>query len=235
MTERDPSSQPIRVLLVDDDPMVCTGIRLILRSTPDIEVVGMVHDGSDALIAVDEQRPDVVLMDVRMPRMDGITATGELTARGELEPVRVLVLTTFEEDTFVVRAIQAGAAGFLLKTASPDEIIAAVRSVAAGHSAISPASAGSLFRHVAEAADQSSASRQAAGQHRIDRLSPREREIAELVWAERSNPQISAELYLSESTVKTHLSSIQTKLGVASRVGIARHVEQGRGSRPSAT
>jgi DNA-binding NarL/FixJ family response regulator len=195
----------IRVLLVDDDPWVCAGLQLVLSSAEDVEVVSAVHDGDEVPAAVRAHRPDVVLMDVRMRRVDGITATREL--RRLPNPPRV-----------VVRA-----AGFLLKTAGPAEILAAVRDAAAGAAPISARSARALFDHVA--ADPAASARRAAADA-LSRLSDREREVVVAVARGWSNADIARELFLSEATVKTHLSSAQAKLGCRNRVEVAVLVER---------
>lgn len=217
----DSAPDPVRVLLVDDDPMVCTGIALILSSDPGVAVVGVRHNGQEAVEAIGSLQPDVVVMDVRMPVMDGITATARI--RELKDAPSVLVLTTFEEDEFVVRSVHAGASGFLLKTANPQQIIAAIRDVASGHGAISPSSIRSLFSYVAgaEGVEQEVPE--------IERLTPRERDVAKAVWEGHSNATIAQQLYLSETTVKTHLSAIQEKLGASNRVGIAVLVERAGG------
>lgn len=206
--------QPIRVLLVDDDPLVCSGLELILSSTDDIEVVGTASDGDEAVAAVQRHFPDVVLLDVRMPRVDGIAATRALVALPK--PPRVLVLTTFDADDIVMRAIGAGAAGFLLKTSAAPEIIAAIRNVHAGDGALSPRSARRVFEQVGDDADERSLARAA-----IAGLTDRERDVVRLVVEGLSNQAIGAQLYVGEATVKSHLSSAQRKLGVEGRVRLA--------------
>ncbi len=206
--------QPIRVLLVDDDPLVCSGLELILSSTDDIEVVGTANDGDEAVAAVQRHFPDVVLLDVRMPRVDGIAATRALVALPK--PPRVLVLTTFDADDIVMRAIGAGAAGFLLKTSAAPEIIAAIRNVHAGDGALSPRSARRVFEQVGDDAAERSLARAA-----IAGLTDRERDVVRLVVEGLSNQAIGAQLYVGEATVKSHLSSAQRKLGVEGRVRLA--------------
>ncbi len=206
----------VRVLLVDDDPMVCQGLELMLSSASDIRVVGTASDGDQVVPAVQAHRPDVVLMDVRMQRIDGLTATRALLTRPQ--PPRVLVLTTFGDDDEALRAVHSGAAGFLLKTESPQEIIAAVRSVAAGHGAVSKQSAAQLFAHLSQ--DPGMAARERASVL-CARLSDRERQVAAHVAAGLANEQIASHLHLSLSTVKAHLATIQGKLGCAGRVEVA--------------
>lgn len=211
----------IRVLLVDDDPWVCAGLQLVLGTAEDVEVVAAVHDGDEAPSAVRAHRPDVVLMDVRMRRVDGISATREL--RRLPNPPKVVVLTTFEEDAAVLQAVEVGASGFLLKTAGPGEILAAVREAVSGAAPISARSARALFDHVA--ADPAAAARREAVAA-LSRLSDREREVVVGVARGWSNARTAAELFLSEATVKTHLSSAQAKLGCHNRVEVAVLVER---------
>ncbi|XAS76599.1 response regulator transcription factor [Dermatophilaceae bacterium Sec6.4] len=205
----------IRVLLVDDDPLVCQGLRMILEAAGDIDVVEAVHDGDQAIPAIARTAPDVVMMDVRMPRQDGIT-TSRAIAQLPGAP-RVIMLTTFDLDDVVVRSVRAGAAGFLLKTASPGHIIDAVRDVDAGRGALSAASVGALFEQVATPSSRDRELARAA----FTQLTPREFAVARAVARELSNGEIAAELFLSEATIKTHLASAQLKLGVRNRVGIA--------------
>jgi DNA-binding NarL/FixJ family response regulator len=210
MTER-----PVRVLLVDDDPLVCEGLRLMLANASDLAVVGAVHDGADAVAAVHQHFPDVVLLDIRMPRQDGITTTRELVALPS--PPHVVVLTTFDHDGEVLKAIQAGAAGFLLKTASPAEILTAVRAVQAGDGALSPRSAAQLRDHV-RASFRPNAAQAAAA---LQRLSARELQVAEAVAEALSNQEIAQRLHVSDATVKAQVASIQDKLGARNRTAIA--------------
>ncbi len=214
-------SEPIRVLLVDDDPLVCSGLELMLSSSEGISVVGSVGDGTDVVAAVQRHRPDVVLMDVRMPKMDGITATRQVGALSDAP--KVLVLTTFVEDSAATRAVEAGAAGFLLKTADPAEIIDAVRRVGAGEGVLSPASVPELFRHVAR--DPMVTQRRETADL-LAQLTEREREIAIRVAQGLSNADVARALFVSEATVKSHLGAILTRLGRSSRVEIAVLVER---------
>ncbi|MFF2569387.1 response regulator [Streptomyces sp. NPDC101191] len=215
----------IRLIVVDDDPLVRAGLFLMLGGAEDIEIVGEGADGSEVPELVDRHAPDVVLMDIRMPKVDGLTATERLRARpGAPE---VVVLTTFHADEQVLRALRAGAAGFVLKDTPPAEIVAAVRRVAAGDPVLSPAVTRRLMTHVAEqagplgpAAPQPPTRRAAAGA-RLAQLADREREVALAVGEGRSNAEIAAALYLSVPTVKTHVSRILAKLDLNNRVQIA--------------
>lgn len=213
-----------RVLLVDDDPFVCRGLEFLLDTTDDLKVVGSVHDGDEVIEAIHRHRPDVVLMDVRMNRQDGITTTARLadarvaTASGVAGPPKVLILTTFDHDDILLRAVHAGAAGFLLKTASPQEIIAAVRQVASGEGALSARSARQVFEHLQE--DPVSELRRAAARL-VDTLTPREVDVVREVGRGGTNADVAAALFLGEATVKSHLASAQLKLGVRSRAEVA--------------
>ncbi|WP_238146892.1 response regulator [Ornithinimicrobium murale] len=206
----------VRVLLVDDDPLVCAGLELMLSTSADITVVGSVGDGDLVVTAVQRHHPDVVLMDVRMPRVDGITATREVLAGAN--PPRVIVLTTFAEDSAAMRAVEAGAAGFLLKTAGPTEIIDAIRRVAAGEGVLSPASVPELFQHVV-AHPVVTQRREAAAQ--LAGLTERERQIVIRVGRGLSNADVARELFVSEATVKSHLRAVLARLSCTSRVEVA--------------
>jgi DNA-binding NarL/FixJ family response regulator len=209
----------VKVLLVDDDALVRAGLRIILSSAEDIEVVGEADDGVRAASAVREHRPDVVLMDIRMTEMDGITATAAL--RRLDRPPQVIVLTTFHADEQVLSALRAGASGFLVKDTPPGEIINAVRLVASGDAIISPTVTRSLLDHFgASGASEASERRRLAAQ-RLATLTDREREVAAAVGSGASNAEVAASLFMSEATVKAHVSRLLTKLDVANRVQIA--------------
>jgi DNA-binding NarL/FixJ family response regulator len=206
----------VKVLLVDDDALVRAGLRLILSSADDIEVVGETDDGAGAVGAVRKHRPDVVLMDIRMPQMDGIAATAALR---RLDPApQVVVLTTFHADEQVVAALRAGASGFLVKDTPPAEIIHAVRLVAAGDAIVSPSVTRTLLTHFGNT--EASQRHQAAAQ-RLAALTDREQEVAAAVGAGASNAEIAATLFMSEATVKAHMSRLFTKLDVSNRVQVA--------------
>ncbi|MBI0295880.1 response regulator transcription factor [Streptomyces sp. PRKS01-29] len=206
----------IRVLLADDDPLVRTGLTMMLRGADGIEVVGEAADGAEAAAAVRELAPDVVLMDIRMPVVDGLAATRELTRRGARAP-QVIVLTTFDEHGLVLEAMRAGAAGYLVKHAAPEEIVEAVRRAARDEPALSPSAARALIRHAAaDPGDRAEAARR-----RLASLTAREREVAEAVAEGLSNTDIGARLHLSLGTVKAHLSSALTKLDLDNRVQLA--------------
>ena len=206
----------VRVLLIDDDALVRAGLRMILSSAEDLEVVGEADDGARAVAAVREHRPDVVLMDIRMPEMDGITATAAL--RRLDAPPQVIVLTTFQADEQVMSALHAGAGGFLLKDTPPAEIVNAVRLVATGDAMLSPSVTRTLLSHFGDA--QATERRRAAAQ-RLATLTDRERQVAIAIGSGASNAQVGASLFLSEATVKAHVSRLFTKLDVANRVQIA--------------
>ena len=206
----------IRVLLVDDDALVRAGLRMILSSAQDLELVGEVDDGVRAVAAVREHRPDVVLMDIRMPGMDGIAATAAL--RRLAAPPQVIVLTTFQADEQVMSALRAGAGGFLLKDTPPAEIVAAVRLVASGEAMLSPSVTRTLLSHFGDA--QASERRRYAAQ-RLTSLTDRERQVAVAVGSGASNAEVAVSLFMSEATVKAHVSRLFTKLDVTSRVHIA--------------
>jgi DNA-binding NarL/FixJ family response regulator len=205
MTER------IRVLIVDDDDLMRAGLRGVLSSDEAIELVGEANDGREAAYRVRLLRPDVVLMDVRMPDLDGISATREVLAA--FPDVKVVILTTFEQDDYIFGALSAGASGFLLKRTRPEELIAAIHTIAAGDSLLSPSVTSRVVERMA-AQPPPDAARDA----RLDELTPRETEVLELVARGLSNAEIASELVIEESTVKTHLKRVLAKLGARDRV-----------------
>lgn len=201
-------SAPIRVVLVDDQALFRAGIRMVIDSQPDLEVVGEAGDGAQALTVVRAVRPDVVLMDIRMPVMDGLAATAALLA--DADPPRVVMLTTFDLDEAAARAIRQGASGFLLKDADPEFLLAAIRTVHAGSAVIAASATRELFAQFAEPAR--------AVPPTFDDLTDREREIFALAARGLSNAEIAAREFLSEATVKTHISRILSKLALRDRV-----------------
>ena len=209
-------SEQIRVLVVDDDALVRAGLTMLLAGADDIEIVGEAADGSEVEQAIAEHQPGVVLMDIRMPGMDGLAAT-EIVRRRD-RPPEVIVLTTFDADDHVLRALRAGASGFLLKDTPPADIVRAIRAVAAGEPILSPAITRRLIGHVT-GSDGGERRRHACEQ--LDRLTEREREVAVAIGRGRSNAEISRELYMSVATVKAHVSRLLEKLGYNNRVQIA--------------
>jgi DNA-binding NarL/FixJ family response regulator len=210
-----------RVLLVDDDPLVRSGLRMMLAGAETVEVVGEAEDGRGVLPAVDRHRPDVVLMDIRMPQLDGIAATRLL--RAQPDPPEVIVLTTFDADELVMRALQAGAAGFLLKDTPPKEIVRAIELVHAGDAMLSPTVTRRLISLVA--GDSDAGERGEGARRLLDTLSDREREVALAVGRGCANAEIAAELHMSVATVKAHVSRLLSKLEVDNRVQIALLVQ----------
>ncbi len=203
----------MRVLLVDDDPLVRTGLSMILGSTPDLQVVAEAGDGDEAVQQVARHAPDVVIMDIRMRRMNGLVATAAVLAQPR--PPKVLILTTFDLDEYVFEALAAGASGFLLKEGSPQEIIEGVRVVANGDAMLSPRMTKQLIgEFVAARANP----RRARAQVKLELLSEREREIVTAVAQGKPNASIAEELFLSEATVKTHITRAFAKLDVSNRV-----------------
>jgi DNA-binding NarL/FixJ family response regulator len=201
----------IKVLIADDQTLLRGGLAAILEAEDDIEVVAQACDGAEAVDEALRTHPDVVLMDIRMPKLDGLEATKRLLASGSR--ARILVITTFDHDEYVYRALRAGAAGFMLKSASGDRLAAAVRTVAAGESLLDPAITTRLVEHFLARPDLD-----AESQARLETLTAREREILVLLSRGMSNAEMGRELYLSETTVKSHVTRMLAKLGVASRV-----------------
>jgi RNA polymerase sigma factor (sigma-70 family) len=222
MTER-----PVRVLLVDDDALMRAGLAAILSSDATIEVVGEATDGHEAIERVRQVRPDVALMDIRMPGLDGIAATREAVAA--VPETRVVILTTFEQDDYIFGALTAGASGFLLKRTSPEELIAAIHAVAAGDSLLSP----SVTRRVIDRMARHPAA-EATFDARLDELTPREREVLEQLARGLSNAEIAEALVIEESTVKTHVKRILMKLRLRDRVQAVIFAYESGVTRPGA-
>ena len=209
----------IRIVLVDDDPLVRAGLGLILGGSPDLEVVAEAADGVEAVQVVAEHKPDIVLMDIRMPRRDGIAATAEILARPDAP--RVVVLTTFDSDDMVLKALQAGASGFLLKDTPPPKMVEAIRAVDAGETTLSPSVISQVIGLATKSADDG---RGEAALKQLDALTEREREVAVAIGQGKSNAEIAGELYMSIATVKAYVTRIFYKLGVDNRVQVAIRV-----------
>ncbi len=203
----------IRVLVVDDQGLVRAGFRMILEAQPDVEVVGEAVDGLEAVEAARRLRPDVVLMDIRMPRLDGLEATRRLAGPGASNPVKVLILTTFDLDEYVYEALRAGASGFLLKDVRREDLVAAVRVVAAGEALLAPSITKRLIGEFARRPRPVYAAPAA-----LEALTAREREVLGLMCRGHSNAEIAAELVISEQTVKTHVGNVLAKLGLRDRI-----------------
>jgi DNA-binding NarL/FixJ family response regulator len=212
----DSSAEPIRLLIVDDDPLVRNGLRTMLGGTADLLIVGEATNGTQVAAAVDRLRPDLVLMDIRMPEMDGLVATQQLRRRPDAP--QVIILTTLDTDENVLAALRAGAGGFLLKATPPAEIVHAIRRVAAGEPILSPDIMRKLIAHVA---DDSAPTRQRRAQDQLSRLSERELEVAMAISEGKTNAQIAQELFLSVPTVKAHITRLLAKLDLNNRVQIA--------------
>jgi DNA-binding NarL/FixJ family response regulator len=209
-------SERIRVLVVDDDALVRAGLSMLLAGVEDIAIVGEAADGGEVAQAVAEYEPDVVLMDIRMPGMDGLAATEQLRMRDDAP--EVIVLTTFDADDSVMRALRAGASGFLLKDTPPADIVRAVRAVASGEPMLSPTITRRLIGHVT---DNEGGDRKRHAREQLDRLTEREREVAVAIGLGKSNAEISSELYMSVATVKAHVSRVLEKLEFNNRVQVA--------------
>ena len=203
----------IRVLIVDDQPLLRAGFRMVLESEPDLEVVGEAGDGEEGVAHARRLRPDVVLMDIRMPRLDGVEATRRLAGPGAGEPIKVLILTTFDLDEYVVEAIRAGASGFLLKDVPPEDLIEAIRVIADGKALLAPSVTRRLLDKFAQRLPRASREGEA-----VSSLTDRENEILTLVARGLSNAEIAEKLVLGETTVKTHVSRVLMKLGLRDRV-----------------
>ncbi len=205
---------PIRVFLADDQALVRSGFRMLIGAEDDLEVVGEGADGAETVREVRRVPTDVVLMDIRMPVMDGVEATRRIVAEGL--PTRVLVLTTFDLDEYVFSALKAGASGFMLKDARPEELLNAIRTVAAGEAVIAPSATRRLLDHVLPTLPASPE----GVDHRLDVLTEREREVLTEIAAGATNAEIATRLYMAEGTVKTHIGRLLAKLQVRDRVGL---------------
>lgn len=207
---------PITVFLVDDQALVRSGFRMLIEAEDDLRVVGEAADGAEAVQALTRTAADVVLMDIRMPRMDGVQATQQLAAMNN--PARVLVLTTFDLDEYVFAALKAGASGFLLKDARPVELLAAIRNVAAGDAVVAPSATRRLLNHVLPTLP--GAPRATGPDPRLAVLTAREIEVLAAIAEGATNAEIGARLYLAEGTVKTHIGRLLSKLAIRDRVGL---------------
>ena len=203
----------IRVLVVDDQPLIRAGFHKMVEARPDLEVVGEAADGAEAVAQARRLGPDVVLMDVRMPTMDGLEATRQLAGPGVANPTKVLILTTFDLDEYVYEALRAGASGFLLKDAPPEELAAAIRVIAAGEALLAPSVTRRLIQRFADQPAPKAVDAKA-----LERLTDRETEVLRLLARGLSNAQIAAELVVSETTVKSHVAHLLMKLGLHDRV-----------------
>jgi DNA-binding NarL/FixJ family response regulator len=217
-------SHPIRVLIVDDDALVRSGLTMMLGGADSVTVVGEAQDGSEVLGAIDRHRPDVLLLDLRMPKVDGLATLGLL--RGQPQAPAVIVLTTFDTDESVLQALRQGAAGFLVKDTPPAEIVRAIELVAVGESMLSPTVTRRLIAHLADDDGEGEHRRRAADQLR--QLSPRDVEIAEAIAQGKPNAAIAAELHLSVATIKSHVSAMLATLQLDNRVQLALLVQDAR-------
>ncbi|MEU3570440.1 response regulator transcription factor [Kitasatospora sp. NPDC036755] len=213
------TTAPIRVLLADDEPMIRAGLRAVLSTDPGIEIVAEAGDGREAVELVRRHRPDVAVLDIRMPGTDGITAAAEIRRNGLA--TGVLMLTTFGEDDYILRALGGGANGFLIKSGEPEELLAGVRAVAGGAAYLSPKVAARVVAHLAATGAGGPADRRAGARERVAALTARERDVLTLIAAGLSNGQIARRLGVVEGTVKAHVSSILARLGVANRAAAA--------------
>jgi len=216
----------IRVLIADDQAMIRSGLRLLLESQAGITVVGEAADGAEAVALARRLRPDVCLIDIRMPRLDGIEVTRAIAGPGVADPLRVVIVTTFDLDEYVYGALRAGAAGFVLKDAGPVLLAEAVRAAMSGDALISPAITRRLLQHL-------TAVRSPAAARPATPLSDRETEVIRAIARGRTNQEIGAELFISLSTVKSHVASIQAKLGLRNRVEIAAWAWESRVAGPA--
>lgn len=223
--DRTTARAPVRVVIADDEPMVRAGVRAVLTADPAIEVVAETGNGHEAVELVRRHRPDVVVLDIRMPGADGITAAAEIrraaaTTRSGAAP-GIVMLTTFGEDDYILRALGGGANGFLIKSGEPEELIAGVRAVADGAAYLSPKVAARVVAHLAATGVSGPADRRAAAREQVAELTARERDVLALVTAGLSNGQIARRIGVVEGTVKAHVSSVLARLGVANRAAAA--------------
>ncbi len=216
-------STPVRVLIADDQALVRKGLRMILEVEPELEVVGEAADGAQAVTAARDTRPDVVLMDVRMPGMDGLEATRRLLVGDDQDP-HVIILTTFDLDDYVYEALRAGASGFILKDMPPEQLVAAIHTVAQGESLLSPV----ITRRLIEAFVQRPPDGARTAPPALHLLTPREAEILRLIARGLSNAEIAAAAFVSEPTVKTHVARILMKLGLRDRVQVVVYAYEHR-------
>jgi DNA-binding NarL/FixJ family response regulator len=210
---RDPT---IRVLIADDQPLMRAALRMTLMGEPDIEVAGEAADGAEAVDLAERLRPDVVVMDIRMPNLDGVAATRHLTGLGGAKPIRVLAITTFDLDEYVVEALRAGASGFLLKDATPEELVHAVRVIGAGNALLAP----SVTRRLLDQYARRLPPANPESVEVLDRLTNRELAVLKLLARGHSNAEVGQALHLAETTVKTHVAHLLAKLGLTDRVHI---------------
>ena len=211
----------VRLVMVDDDPLVLAGLRMIMGGAPDMEIVGEASDGQAGVDLIEREAPDVALMDIRMPRMDGLEATRALRDRGAT--TRIIVLTTFDTDEMVLTALQNGASGFLLKDTAPAQLVDAVRRVASGDPMLSPSVTSQLIAAVTKPQDDA---RRRAARTALARLTDREREVAVAMSQGLTNAEIARALFMGVATVKTHVGSLFAKLRVTNRVQVARLVHE---------
>ncbi|GAA4835271.1 response regulator transcription factor [Garicola koreensis] len=225
MTQNPASSEPISVLLADDQALLRAGFAMVIDSQPDLRVVAQAGDGAEALQLARQHRPDVVLMDIRMPQLDGLEATAKITEDEGLQATRIIVLTTFDTDEYALQALRSGAAGFLLKDVQPEVLLDSIRTVVTGGAVVAPTTTRRLLdstlldptgQHTGTAEPAPAPS--AAQQQKLDLLTTRERELLTEMATGDSNTEIAARLYLSEATVKTHVGQVLAKLGCRDRV-----------------
>jgi DNA-binding NarL/FixJ family response regulator len=209
----------INVLIADDEPMVRQGVRAVLTTTPDISVIAEAADGHQAVELTQRHRPTVAILDIRMPHVDGLRAAAEI--RRTVPTTGVVMLTTFGQDDYILRALSDGAAGFLIKSGEPEELIAGVRAVADGAAYLSPKVAARVVAHLASGGAGARAERRADARRRIETLTPRERQVLAVLGAGLTNGQIARRLHVVEGTVKAHVSSILTRLAVDNRAAAA--------------